>query len=65
LPDPDRNRHPGPADPDLYPFQPYVKNTFLRKFQYAVQNIENYDTHDTYGIDERNRTMLPGIVVNK
>jgi hypothetical protein len=44
---PDRNRHPGPADPDphsdqdpdLNPFQPNVpdKHTFFRNFQYVVK----------------------------
>jgi hypothetical protein len=36
LADPDR--HPGPADPDPYPFQADVKLkfTFYRKFQYTL-----------------------------
>ncbi len=44
LPDP----HPAPADPDPYPFQPNVKQTKIsfRKFKYAVQNIEHYDTYE-------------------
>ncbi len=42
FPDPDPDRHPGLADPDLYSFQPNVEmnQLFPRKFQYAVQNTE-------------------------
>ncbi len=52
------------SDPDLYPLQPNEKInfTFSRKFQYAVQNTENYGTYDT---DEKEKTMLTGTAVNK
>ncbi len=56
-PDPYRYRHPGhvdpdPADPDRYLFQ--TNKLFLRKFQFTVQNTENYDTFDT---DEKDKTF--------
>ncbi len=36
--------------------------TFYRKFQYAVQNTENYDTFDT---DERDKTLESGNAVTE
>jgi hypothetical protein len=52
------------ADPDPIPFQTNIKLnfTFSRNSQYAVQNIENYDTSDA---DEKDKTMLTGIAMNK
>jgi hypothetical protein len=50
--------HPGPvdSDPDLNPFQTNVNlnQSFSRKFQNTVTNIENYDTYDD---DEKDKTM--------
>ncbi len=50
-----RNQFAGPGSVP-YSFQPDVKinYTFSRKFQYAVQNTENYETYDT---DEKDKTM--------
>ncbi len=71
---PDRNRYPGPADPDphsdqdpdLNPFQPNVYCTdklyFFQKFSIRCQNNENYDSYDT---DEIDKKMLTDIAVNK
>jgi hypothetical protein len=52
------------ADPDPIPFQPNIKLnfTFSRKSQYVVQNIGNYDTSDA---DEKDKTMITGIAMNK
>jgi hypothetical protein len=54
--DRDRHRHSGPADPNLYPFQPNAKLTvlFSRTFKCTVQDIENYDTYEGA---EKEKTM--------
>ncbi len=62
-PDPNRDRHPGHADPDpdLYPFQQNVKLNYnlSRKFQFTVHNIEKY----TY--DKMTDKMQPGMWIGQ
>ncbi len=45
-PDPDWDRHPGPIRIRNLPPNVRLNYTFSRKFQYTVQNIENYDKYD-------------------
>ncbi len=65
---PDLERYPGPADPDrIYQYQPKVTLNFtlFRRFQYTVQNNENYDQLRHSDDDEKDKTMLTGTVMNK
>ena len=70
LPDPDQDRHPGSADPeldpntDLHPFQRSGRTNyaFSRKFRHAAQNNEHFDTYDT---DKKDKTMYTGVTANE
>jgi hypothetical protein len=62
---PDRDRHPGHADPDQYQFkvkQKLLKYTYPDMLNILSKILKKYDPFDT---DEKDKTLLSSIAATK